>query len=48
VAGACRRLSDAALSRAEAALAARTSPQPVDIAALDAEFAALTGGGAGG
>jgi beta-N-acetylhexosaminidase len=42
VAGACGALAGPALARAQAALAARRPAGPVDIAALDAEFAALT------
>jgi len=42
----CGRLDGAALARAKDALAARRDPDDVDIAALEAEFAALTETGA--
>nr|WP_249139093.1 glycoside hydrolase family 3 protein [Actibacterium sp. MT2.3-13A] len=44
VAAACGPLSDAARARAEAALAQRRAPVPVDIAALEAELEALVKG----
>jgi len=44
VAAACGALSDPAQARAEAALAQRRAPEPVDIAALEAELEALVKG----
>ncbi|TGD45040.1 glycoside hydrolase family 3 protein [Pseudotabrizicola sediminis] len=46
VAGACGDQTPAIRARAERALAARHAPDPVDIAALDAEFRALMSGDA--
>lgn len=48
VAGAAGRLTPAAATRAEAALARRQAPAQIDIAALEAEFGRLTQGGAHG
>ncbi len=48
VAAAAGALSGAALARAEAALAARRAPDPVDISALEAEFESLLSGEAHG
>lgn len=44
VAGACGDMGPATLDRARAALARRPAPDPVDIAALEADLAALTRG----